>query len=128
MHKIIVCGITTAALFFSAAAVQAQGGQYAEGVSQLKSGDYQHALPALQSSAEQGDARSMFQLALMYHGGLEVEFNEAKAIELYKAAADKGVVEAQQFLAAGYREGWWGLPMDYEQYRYWMDKSQQTHL
>lgn len=126
MRKTTVFGMTIAALLFSSTAVQAENGQYAEGINQLKSGDYQNALPTLQVMAEQGDPRSTFQLGLMYHAGLEVDFNEAKAVELYQVAANQGVTEAQVYLAAGYREGWWGLPMDYQQYRYWMDKSQQT--
>ncbi len=128
MYKKIIGSMAAAAMVFSVSVVQAENNQYVEGVDQLRSGNYQYALPALESSAEQGDPRSAFQLALMYHGGLEVEFNEEKAVELYKVAAAQGIVEAQQFLAAGYREGWWGLPMDYQKYRYWMDKSQEAHL
>ena len=128
MRKIIISGISMAILCFTSMGVQAENGQYAEGVAQLKNQKYEDAFLTLQPLVEQGDPRSVFQLAMMYHGGLEVEFNEAKAVELYKVAAEQGVVEAQEYLAAGYREGWWGLPMDYEKYRYWMDKAVQTHL
>ncbi|MCF6218946.1 MAG: hypothetical protein L3J62_11420 [Gammaproteobacteria bacterium] len=121
MKKQIISGFVMAILFSTA---QAVNDEYEEAITQLKNQQYQQALPTLQSLAEQGDSRSIFNLAIMYHSGVEVAFDEQKAVELYKIAAQNNVIEAQQYLAAGYREGWWGLPMDYQKYRYWMDKAE----
>ncbi len=121
MKKQMISGLVMAAMFTT---VQAVNDEYEEAITQLKNQQYEQALPTLQSLAEKGDSRSIFNLAIMYHSGVEVEFNEQKAVELYKIAAQNDVVEAQQYLAAGYREGWWGLPMDYQKYRYWMDKAE----
>lgn len=113
--------ITGLAMGMSATLVSAD--QYFDGVMSAIKQDYKDAYEALEPLAESGDPRALFNLGLMYNAGLYVQLDEAKAIELYHKAADQGVREAQQYLAAGYREGWFGLPMDYEKYRYWLEMS-----
>jgi hypothetical protein len=108
-------------LLFGVTAVQAD--EYFDGVVSAMKQNYSDAYEMLKPLADKGDPRAIFNLGLMYHAGLFVEFDEAKAVEMYQAAAKRGVPEAQQFLAAAYREGWFGLPMDYEKYRYWMDRE-----
>ncbi len=99
---------------------QAHADEYYTGVMSALKQDYKEAYALLKPLSDKGDPRAIFNVALMYHAGLFVEFDEKKAVELYQEAAKLGVREAQQFLAAGYREGWFGLPMDYEKYKYWM--------
>lgn len=48
-------------------------------------------------------------LGLLYHSGMGVGRDEAKAVQLYHAAAEQGHALAQEYLAAGYAEGWFGL-------------------
>lgn len=102
---------------------QAHADEYYNGVMSALKQDYKEAYGVLKPLAEKGDPRAIFNLGLMYHAGLFVAYDEKKAVELYQEAAKLGVPEAQQFLAAGYREGWFGLPMDYEKYKYWMGQS-----
>ncbi|MCF6323955.1 MAG: hypothetical protein L3J89_06510 [Gammaproteobacteria bacterium] len=72
--------------------------------------------------AKAGDARAQFNVALMYHGGLHVKFDESAALEWYQLAAANGVIEAQEYLAVGYKEGWFGLPVDNMKANYWQHK------
>jgi len=97
-----------------------QADAYFDGVISAMKDSYSEAYEVLKPLADKGDPRAIFNLGLMYHAGLFVAFDEQKAVEMYHAAAERGVVEAQQFLAAAYREGWFGLQMDYQKYQYWM--------
>jgi len=78
--------------------------------------------------AEAGDPRAQFNVALMYHGGLHVGFNESTALEWYQLAAANGVIEAQEYLAIGYKEGWFGLPVDNMKANYWLQKVETSAL
>ena len=78
--------------------------------------------------ANGGDARAQFNVALMYHGGLHVDFDESAALKWYQLAAANGVVEAQEYLAVGYREGWFGLPVDNMKANYWQQKIETSTL
>lgn len=76
--------------------------------------------------AKAGDPRAQFNVALMYHGGLYVKFDEATAMKWYKLAAENGVPEAQEYLAVGYQEGWFGLPKDKHLATFWQQKLDTT--
>jgi len=78
--------------------------------------------------AKAGDPRAQFNVALMYHGGLHVAFDESVALEWYQLAAANGVVEAQEYLAIGYKEGWFGLPVDNMKANYWQHKIAASSL
>jgi len=78
--------------------------------------------------AQAGDARAQFNVALMYHGGLHVGFDESAALKWYQLAAANGVVEAQEYLAVGYKEGWFGLPVDNMKANYWQQKVETSAL
>jgi TPR repeat protein len=56
---------------------------------------------------------------LLYHSGLGVDLDEAKAVSWYKKSASNGYYKAQEYLAVGYREGWFGLPKDSKKASYW---------
>lgn len=116
-------GMIIAGLALGMTTTLAGADQYHDGVMSAIKQNYREAYEALGPLAENGDPRALFNLGLMYNAGLHVELDEAKAIELYHRAAEQGVREAQQYLAAGYREGWFGLPMDYQKYRYWLEQS-----
>jgi len=78
--------------------------------------------------AEAGDPRAQFNVALMYHGGLHVKFDETAALNWYQRAAENGVIEAQEYLAVGYQEGWFGLPVDAQRASYWHQKIEISNL
>ena len=50
------------------------------------------------------------------------ELDEAEAISWYKKSAENGYLKAQEYLAAGYLEGWFGLPKDAKKAAYWINK------
>lgn len=93
--------------------------EYNDGFVAAESGDYKSALQQWGPLAEKGHAIAQFNLAMLYHGGLGVNVNEAQALEWYKKSAKNGYYKAQEYLAVGYREGWFGLPKDAKQAAYW---------
>jgi TPR repeat protein len=95
---------------------------YADGFLAASSGDYKVAYAKWHELAEQGDANAQFNLGLMYHSGLQVPFNEKKAVYWYKRAADGGNHLAQEYMAVGYQEGWFGLPHDQAKAHYWYQR------
>ncbi len=97
---------------------------YNEGFLAAESGNYQLASAEWGQLAAEGHAIAQFNLGLLYHGGLGVELNEQKAVQLYEASAEQGYQRAQEFMAVGYAEGWFGLPKDATKAAYWEQKIQ----
>jgi len=95
---------------------------YSDGFLAAHSGDYKLAYAKWHELAEQGDANAQFNLGLMYHSGLQVPFNEKKAVYWYKRAAEGGNELAQEYLAIGYQEGWFGLQRNTEKSRFWYQR------
>jgi TPR repeat protein len=95
---------------------------YVEGYDRAIAGDYGSAYAQWMPLALNGDGRAQFNLALMYHSGLHVDFDEHKAVYWYQAAAENGIREAQEYMYVGYKEGWFGLPKAERQAAYWADK------
>jgi len=105
------------ALLISGFTVQAR--DFNEGMIAAQNGDYKKAVDHWQALAEQGHAIAQFNMALLYHAGMGVDFSEKKAVELYIKSAKNGYPKAQEYLIVGYREGWFGLPKDAKQAAYW---------
>jgi TPR repeat protein len=99
---------------------------YNEGLLAAEAGDYQTALQKWEPLAKQGDPLAQFNLALLYHSGSGVEVDEQKALSWYHKAADNGYYYAQEYLAIGYQEGWFGLPIDKQQAKYWLQRLEQV--
>lgn len=93
---------------------------YSEGIDAALAGDYRTASDKWTQVIAGTDGRAMFQLALLYHAGLYVERSETMAVQLYTSAAEKGVPEAQEYIAAGYANGWFGLPKNDALADYWL--------
>ena len=106
----------------SSAATLAQADDYTDGFLAAHRGDYKVAYSKWHTLAEQGDANAQFNLALMYHSGLQVAFDEKKAVYWYQRAAEGGNQLAQEYMAIGYQEGWFGLPRDETKSRYWYQR------
>jgi len=104
-------------LLLASAAVKAAN--YNDGFIAAEKGDYKSAVQYWGPLAEKGNAAAQFNLGMLYHGGLGVDLNEKKAIEWYKKSAKNGYYKAQEYLSAGYREGWFGLPKDKAKAEYW---------
>lgn len=108
--------------------VGAYADMYSEAYSAAETGEYLKAASLFTSLAEKGIADAQFNLALMYHGGLGVARDEGRAVKWYEQAAANGVGQAQEFLAAAYQEGWFGLPRDPDRAAYWLQRLQdKTH-
>lgn len=112
--------LSLASALCMSAAVRAD--TYSEAFIAAENGNYRQAYALFTPLAEQGHAQAQFNLALMYHGGLGVKPNEREAVYWYQQAAANGSREAQEFLAVGYQEGWFGLPRDEKRAYYWLDR------
>jgi TPR repeat protein len=97
----------------------AEARNYNEGFLAAESGDFNAAVQQWGPLADQGHPIAQFNMALLYHSGLGVDLNEAAALEWYKKSAKNGYYKAQEYMAVGYREGWFGLPKDNKQADYW---------
>lgn len=73
-------------------------------------------------SAEQGDAKSQFVLALMYQQGKGLPQDYAEALRWYRKAADQGSAKAQYGLSYMYRKGQ-GVQQDYAEANRWCRKA-----
>lgn len=98
---------------------------YEDGYNAALASNYEMAFEKWKPLVSQNDGRAQFGLALMYHAGLFVDQNEILAIQLYKLAAENGIREAQEYLAAGYLYGWFDLPKNDDLAAYWLSKVEQ---
>ena len=112
MNRIIGC--CALILTFAAISPAVAGDPYEEGMKAAMAGDYTTAFEKWKPLGMQGEGNALFQLALMYHGGLGVKQNEAIAVQLYHKAAERGNEMAREYLAAAYENGWFGLPKSEE--------------
>ncbi|TCM67074.1 hypothetical protein EC844_110115 [Acinetobacter calcoaceticus] len=67
--------------------------------------DYQKALMWYSKAADQDDAKSQYNLAIMYLNGFGTQKNAVKAVEYYRAAALQGDPDSQLQLAIRYLQG-----------------------
>lgn len=116
------------ALFITLVLSLAQAHDYNDGLMAAKEGDYNTAVMKWKPLALQGDAMAQFNMALMYHRGLGVGIDEARAVAWYKMSAKNGYIKAQEFLAAAYDEGWFGLPNDQAKANYWLQLVEEQTL
>ena len=78
---------------------------YSAGASAYSDGDYKTAQREYLASAKDGDQRSQFGLAVMYHTGRGVTKDYTKARGWYIKAAEQGYAKAQNNLGIMYRRG-----------------------
>ena len=116
LHSLLI------SLAISSGATTALADDYADGFLAASDGNYKVAYNKWHDLAEQGDANAQFNLGMMYHSGLQVPFDEQKAVYWYQRAADGGNQLAQQYMAIGYQEGWFGLPVDAAKAHYWYQR------
>jgi TPR repeat protein len=119
MFSRLVKIVLSAAMLFSVFAFNVQAKDYNNGFLAAEGGDFNSAVQQWGPLAEQGHPIAQFNLALLYHSGLGVDLDEAKAVSWYKKSASNGYYKAQEYLAVGYREGWFGLPKDSKKASYW---------
>jgi TPR repeat protein len=122
MNRIILSGAL--ALLLGTLAPAYAGDPYEEGLQAALSGDYKTTFQKWKLLGLDNMGDTLFQLALMYHAGLDVNQNEAMAVQLYHSASEEGNHMAQEYLAAGYEYGWFGLPKSEELAAYYRKKSE----
>lgn len=115
-----------AAAMLMSVSLSAGASNYNDGFIAAESGNYQSALQQWGPLAEKGHAVAQFNLGLLYHSGSGISLDEKKAIEWYEKSANNGYYKAQEYMAVGYREGWFGLPKDSQKATYWEKKLEQS--
>lgn len=98
-----------------------------DALDKARAGDFTQAAAIIKPLAMNGNPQAQFNLALLYHSGAGISQDEVAAVAWYHKAAENGSLEAQEFLTAGYTEGWFGLPRDMKKAQYWDKKSQANH-
>lgn len=71
---------------------------YNEGLAAHQAGDYNTALKEWRPLAEQGNAITQYNLALMYKNGEGIAEDNFEAVKWYKRAAEQGYASAQNNL------------------------------
>jgi hypothetical protein len=103
--------LTIALLLVTLSALTSWAGDFQKGVSAYNSGDYTTSIREFTELAEQGDAASQHNLALMYDKGQGVPKDYKQAVKWYTKAAEQGYIKAQYNLALMYDNGQ-GVPKD----------------
>ena len=89
-----------------------------EAFSALANHDYARAFKEFKILADQGDARSQFNLAVMCKNGKGVPQDYTEAFKWFRMAAEQGHVRAQSNVARMYYDGQ-GVPKDYVRAYMW---------
>ena len=79
-------------------------------------------IEALIKAAEQGDAKSQYELAKAYLEGRNVQRSHAEAAKWFRKTADQGFAEAQDWLGAMYEAGL-GVMLDYVEAAKWYRRA-----
>jgi len=82
-----------------------QGSQFQRGLDAARNGDYEAALSEWEPLAERGNESAQFNLGIIYHKGLGVQYNYMAAVKWYTLAAEQGNAPAQYNLGVMYRLG-----------------------
>jgi len=122
LSKFVIGGLL---LFVVLTSLSAQANSFNKGFLAAESGDYKSAMKNWGPAAEKGDAMAQFNLATLYHSGAGLPQSEAEAVKWYIKSAENGYDKAQEYLAAAYREGWFGLSKDLNKANYWENKLAQ---
>ena len=93
-------------------------GEFEDGLSAWKGGDYAAALRLWRPLADQDHAAAEYNLALMYANGQGVPQDDAEAIKWYRRAAGHGYAPAQLAIGVSYDEGR-GLPQSHSKAMKW---------
>jgi len=117
---VVAAGLFGLSLGFSSVTYSAD---YVDAYEAAASSDYKKAAAIWFDLAQQGDPEAQFNLGLSYHSGVGGNFNEREALKWYEKAAKAGHQRAQEYLAAGYREGWFGLQKNESKANFWENSA-----
>ena len=119
MHRIVATLAAVGALLFSAGPARAD---WDDGVAAYKRGDHVTAYQEFRPLAEQGDAKTQFNLGIMYANGVGVTENDIEAVKWYHKAAEQGYADAQASLGFMFDNGE-GVPVNDAQAVKWYRKA-----
>jgi TPR repeat protein len=119
MRRIAATLAVVGALLFSAGSAWAD---WDDGVAAYKRGDYATAYQEFRPLAEQGDAKTQFNLGIMYANGVGVAENDIEAVKWYHKAAEQGYADAQASLGFMFDNGE-GVPVNDAQAVKWYRKA-----
>ena len=119
MRHIVATLAVVGALLFSAGSTWAD---WDDGVAAYKRGDYVTAYQEFRPLAEQGDAKTQFNLGIMYANGVGVTENDTEAVNWYHKAAEQGYADAQASLGFMFDNGE-GVPVNDAQAVKWYRKA-----
>jgi len=119
MRHIVATLAVVGALLFSAGSTWAD---WDDGVAAYKRGDYVTAYQEFRPLAEQGDAKTQFNLGIMYANGVGVTENDIEAVNWYHKAAEQGYADAQASLGFMFDNGE-GVPVNDAQAVKWYRKA-----
>jgi TPR repeat protein len=111
----------------AAAGDRAFSEQLQSGLNALERKHYATALRSWRDLANQGDARAMNNVGLMYERGLGVTQSYVEAMSFYRKAADAGLPEAQYNLGTLYHNGY-GVEVNNSQAVFWFRKAAAQRL
>ncbi len=100
-------------------------GPFQDGIASLDKGDYASAYSAFKPLAVSGDARSQFQLSLLYASGRGVSANPAEALRWLQQAAVRGHAQAQSNLGNAFHAGR-VVPLDLLKAYAWLSMAANT--
>jgi len=100
-------------------------GQFEDGLTAHKRGNYATALQLWKQLAEQGHAIAQYSLAAMYAEAQGVPRDVTKALKWYRYAAGRGHAPAQLKLALMYDQGGLGVPRHHSKAMKWYRRAAQ---
>ncbi|HBD51466.1 MAG TPA: sel1 repeat family protein [Alphaproteobacteria bacterium] len=113
------------AISLTGATGRAMAADFDKAKAAYEAGDYATAAQEFRPLAEAGDAKSQFNLGVMYENGHGVAQDNAAAIKWYRRAAKAGHAEAQYNLGVMYDNGQ-GVPQNYAEAMSWYRRAAET--
>ena len=78
---------------------------FEDGLNAFKTKDYKTALKVFEELGSKGDAKSQYNVGIIYSNGYGIKKDENKALEWFEKAANQGLKEAQHELALNFDNG-----------------------
>ncbi|WP_419905323.1 tetratricopeptide repeat protein [Kiloniella sp.] len=101
----------------------AYSGDYEDGISAYRSGQYETAIDLLRKAGDQGHPQAQYYLSVLYEGASGIDRDTKASFHWLQKAAEGGMVEAQRNLAAFYHDGIDAPDDDLQQAIYWYRRT-----
>lgn len=122
LYAAAIAGDREAAALLAGESQVSASSQLARIERELRAGNSEQALLALQALAASGQPQAMTRLAWLYEAGIGVSRDLAQAAALFRQAAERGEAQAQYALAVMLMTGA-GQPVNPQQARYWLRQA-----